>query len=387
MPKPKLLFSSVAAQDKLHKNFKYIASSPNHIASRRVLQQIFESLPKPDGNFVLDFQTTGFDARIWELYLAALFNSLGFSLTQPADRPDFLLSCDGTTIWVEATTANPTQDASLGPSIQSAPAGSDSPFWDEFEKVTIKLGSALWSKLRKEYWKLSHVAGHPLVFAIQDFHDPNPLRSSFHALERYLYGFHFELTSRPGDYVDYELHGLEVHRSGSKEIPAGFFNQPDSEHVSAVLFSNAATITKFNRMELQKGGYETVRAMRSGIRYDSNPTAMIAAPFAYIAGDRIETWGEEAILFHNPNAKFPIALGLFPEIAEVAVIDGEFLHTVPSFHPMMSITQVAVGTPKNIANAERALRIRGAEFVERYRQDVPELMRTVTEIHSRWSSK
>ena len=26
------------------------------------------------------------------------------------------------------------------------------------------------------------------------------------------------------------------------------FNQPDSEHVSAILFSNAATITKFNRM-------------------------------------------------------------------------------------------------------------------------------------------
>jgi hypothetical protein len=39
----------------------------------------------------------------------------------------------------------------------------------------IRLGSALYSKLQKRYWDLPHVAGKPLVFAIQDFPEPESL--------------------------------------------------------------------------------------------------------------------------------------------------------------------------------------------------------------------
>ena len=31
-----------------------------------------------DGNFVQQFQSTGFDARLWELYLYALFTEQGY---------------------------------------------------------------------------------------------------------------------------------------------------------------------------------------------------------------------------------------------------------------------------------------------------------------------
>jgi hypothetical protein len=42
---------------------------------------------------------------------------------------------------------------------------------------------------------------------------------------------------------------VEFYNWGEKQnIPAGFFRQPDAENVSAVLASNQATLTKFNRM-------------------------------------------------------------------------------------------------------------------------------------------
>ncbi|MGA2858227.1 MAG: hypothetical protein ABSE40_15250 [Candidatus Sulfotelmatobacter sp.] len=97
------LFESLVPRERLHKNFSYISESGAHPAARRLLQKTFELLPKPDGNFVLDFQTSGFDARIWELYLAAFFHSVGLSIAQPHDRPDFLLSCPKGEVWVESS--------------------------------------------------------------------------------------------------------------------------------------------------------------------------------------------------------------------------------------------------------------------------------------------
>lgn len=43
---------------------------------------------------------------------------------------------------------------------------------------------------------------------------------------------------------------VDVHRWGPKEIPAGFFRLPGAENISAVIFNNSATISKFNRMGL-----------------------------------------------------------------------------------------------------------------------------------------
>ena len=138
------LFEPIVPAKDLHSSFVQIMKSRTHPASRRLLQRVFEALPKPDGNFVRDFQTTGFDARIWELFLAAFFRSVGLKIEQPYDRPDFLLSSASGDVWVEATTANPTQN------IQFNKVGKD--HWSEQEEIAIKLGSALYSKLKKKYW-------------------------------------------------------------------------------------------------------------------------------------------------------------------------------------------------------------------------------------------
>ena len=184
------LFTPIVPLEAQHKLFRAITSHGGHLPARESLQAAYEMLPAPDGNFIKDFQSTGFDGRVWELYLCALFHSLGLSVSQPNDRPDFCVARGDEIVWVEATTANATQGTA-----QAQPRG----HWEEIDYVAAKLGSAIFSKLNKKYWELPHVAGKPLVLAIADFHDPDPLRQNVGPVSRYLYGKHSKLVSDVGD--------------------------------------------------------------------------------------------------------------------------------------------------------------------------------------------
>lgn len=79
---------------------------PSHEPARVTLQATYDALPNPDPHFVKEFQTGGFDARIWELYLFAYLRASGLTVRRPFDSPDFLASHDGLDVWVEAVTVN-----------------------------------------------------------------------------------------------------------------------------------------------------------------------------------------------------------------------------------------------------------------------------------------
>jgi len=374
------LFTPIVETNKFHPNYNKIWQSPGHVASRAELQLAYEGLPKPDGNFIKDFQTSGFDSRVWELYLYKLLESLGFVITQPGDRPDFLIAdTDGFRCWVEATTANATQ-TSARPFV---PVG----VWEELDEVAIKLGSALKSKMDKTYWELPHVSGLPLVFAISDFHGADPIRSSSHSLGRYLYGLHSRLTSEPGEVVTREDIPIASHQA-QKQIPSGFFDLPNAENVSAVLFSNAGTVAKFNRIGWIRQPVFNVRMLRVGWAYDRNPTAMLPAPFAHIVGEREETWGEEAVLFHNPNARHPVPLGFFGDLVEEFVVDRELLTVIPGYHPMGSLTinmtiEDAIEST-DMTQTETQMHKLGAEWLQRLTEMKPYLEAEVLRQHQTW---
>jgi hypothetical protein len=78
------LFTPLVSSEKLHPNFQKITpqrdDKDHHEPTRLALQESFDSLPKPDGNFIKDFQTSGFDGRLWELYLNEMFRSVGLSV-------------------------------------------------------------------------------------------------------------------------------------------------------------------------------------------------------------------------------------------------------------------------------------------------------------------
>src|SRR6266568_1950907 len=104
-------FTIVVSKNKLNVHFKNVAESPGYAPARAVIRETFQTFDDSDGNFIEQFQTTGFDARIWELYLHAVLTSLGFSLSRKERRPDFMASKPGAIVAIEAVTANPTQGA------------------------------------------------------------------------------------------------------------------------------------------------------------------------------------------------------------------------------------------------------------------------------------
>jgi hypothetical protein len=67
------LFAPVADEQSLHPSFKILSTSHGHSSTRAIIQEMMPHLQDTDGNFVEQFQTSGFDARLWEIYLFAYF--------------------------------------------------------------------------------------------------------------------------------------------------------------------------------------------------------------------------------------------------------------------------------------------------------------------------
>lgn len=163
-------FSPQVPRDRLHPGFVKLAEEEGFSPACGIIEPMMHWYEDPDGNFVEQFQTTGFDARIWELYLVAAFVEMGYRIERIHAVPDF--TCVGILgeLCVEAVTIGPTRDQS---GAEVPPPPRDTPeamraFHREY--MPIKYGSALTSKLAKRYWERANVVGKPLVFAIQDFH-------------------------------------------------------------------------------------------------------------------------------------------------------------------------------------------------------------------------
>ena len=167
------LFTRLRPDAELHPQYLKTRDDPMMAPARAMLQQIAATMADPDCNFVEQFQTHGFDARTFEIYLQAFFQEAGHVIDRSHERPDFLLSRDGLTVAVEAVTANPPPRKDYQPyqlypeALPSTPAEIIRYLKHE---VAIKLGSPLYSKLKKRYWELPHVEGRPLILAIETFH-------------------------------------------------------------------------------------------------------------------------------------------------------------------------------------------------------------------------
>lgn len=341
------LFTPVVPPEKLHSSFAKLTQSKAFSPARRLITEIMPHYVDVDGNFVEQFQTAGFDARLWELYLHSYLVEEQLFMARDHDRPDFLVKKYGKSVAIEATIVGRRADrpASYFKTEMSLPDDYEEVLRRQENEIPIRFGSPLFSKLQKRYWELEHVKGMPLVFAIADFHDDQSMMWTSTALINYLYGvrheFHFD---EHGQLVITPLK-IETHKVGLKEIPSGFFFQPDAEHVSAVLFSASGTISKFNRLGRQ-AGFNTpgLIMVRAGTFHDHDPNAHLPRPFKYIVDETTaETWAEGLSMFHNPNALHPVPEDLFPTIAHHRFRDGQIVSMLPEFHPYASVTLNLIG--------------------------------------------
>lgn len=331
--KPVDFFTPVVAPEKLHPHFRILTEQPRYAPARELIAAMMRYHEDLDGNFVEQFQTTGFDARLWELYIYATATELNYArASEKYAVPDFCLINPEGNFAIECATANPPDKG-----IHSVPED-DEAFGDYLQNyIPIKLARALTAKLKKKYWGQVHMKGIPLVFAVQDFHSPGIMRAVTFAATEYVYGFRHSLVNgRP------KLVPIEEHRYKSTVEPSGFFNFPGAENVSAVVVNAQGTLTKFNRMGYLAGfGDRSIHMTRIGVRRgERDPGGGGPKPFhqdVWVDGYS-ETWIEGMTVLHNPRAKIPLEPMMLAGAAHEFMQDGKLMSMLPEFHPVYSQT-------------------------------------------------
>ena len=344
--KPVDFFTPIVSAEKINADFATIASSEGFSPAAEIIKPMMRWYEDADGNFVEQFQTTGFDTRLWELYLFAALVESGYVFDKTMPMPDFCARSAFAELCLEATTVNPSRDAAgaiVPPPIVETPEQ-----FQDFDRhyMPIRYAGPLTAKLKKKYWEKEHVQGRPLVIGIQDFHAPGSMTMSSSALPIYLYGRFWVATQDAAGSLSVEVVPLEQHVWGTKEVPSEFFKLPDAENISAVVTNPSATISKFNRMGVLAGfGSKRVRLHRVGVATNNEANTGEPVEFSHDVNspEYRESWIEGMDVYHNPNAKVPLHPMMLPGAAHHFLTeDGQIESLIPKWHPMGSMTQILV---------------------------------------------
>ena len=310
--------------DRIASNVFQILQLPSHHRAAWVLNQLYLALPKPDRNWVGDCQTGNFHTRLWEAQLLAAFREQGLLVTQPFESPDFHIENRlGGEAWVEAVTANPSTPYNhVNAPWSRPPENRDALF---FGPAALRFAKTLGTKLQRGYEKMAHVKtnyGKPFMLAIADFHAPASMLWSREGLIGYLYGEGAEAVEEGGQSIARPV--LASHLHGPSAFPAGLFANTDHAELSAVIFSNACSISKLNRVMISAGADPNGRRYtRIGKFFDRDPGALEGIPFCLdvtspeyrrLWPQGYEPWSAELEVFHNPFARHPVSHALLPEV-------------------------------------------------------------------------
>ena len=313
-------FEPVVPLEQRAYGFEELRTQNSWTPAHGLLGELMHYYQDPDGNFIQQFQSTGFDARIWEVYLYAAFREMGYGFDRALPVPDF--HCQGPLgdFFVEATTVG------VSPKTPERTDDNSDAYLDDY--VPIRFSSALCAKLEKRYWELPHVVNRPLVIAIQDFHIPGSMTWTAVALAEYLYGY--RQSERDGEFVSERI---DKHQWSKKEIASNFFGRSGAENISAVIANPSGTLSKFNRIGFLTGfGDRSLKIRRRGMAYQGQA---YMTPFAteVTAQGYSETWCEGLAIYHNPSARIPLPEEAFPGAGHFTIDDGWLVSKLPPFFP------------------------------------------------------
>jgi ribosomal protein L30 len=330
--RPTDFFRPVVLGERLSATFRTLTEQRRYSPARGIIAAMMRFYQDTDGNFVEQFQTTAFDARIWELYLFATFTELGYAPLSSLAVPDFIFSSPAGSLGIEATSVNPSATREI------KPPGDPAQLLAYIEKyIPIRLARVLNAKLekRKPYWDEPEMEGKPFVIAVQDFHSPGSMRMISGAMSDYVFGVRERME---GGYETIEEHVWNDLRELS-----GFFNFPNAENINAVIVNTQGTLPKFNRMGyIAEFGERNVRMVRTGAA--RGPDGPVNFQRNVRDPGYSETWVEGMVVFHNPNARIPLDPGMIPGAShEFLQPDGTIVALVPEFHPLFSMTQITIG--------------------------------------------
>lgn len=294
------LFKNLIDINKQSRAFKHLSYNENYVSARLLLDNIFNDfkylLPSEQA-FIRNFQGKNFNGHLFEIYLFSVLKHLSPIVKVEVDRinnsPDFLLKYpNNEELFIEATSLNPPDyDDNRSELLESQ-------FYNLLINNPDKLASSIRKDIPKKYlrsfhkklsnlYELQHVKNRPLIVAIQDYHSDASILYSMHTLIRCLY----------------QVENVEEFKP--------FYNDNDAKEISAILFTNQATISKFLRMS-KLLGYDKDRnttIYRFGVKEILNDKGeLIYEDFRIDLDDNdySEDWFEGIWMFHNPHALHPI---------------------------------------------------------------------------------
>ena len=291
-------FTPLASPDRLNRIFSTLEGE-KYSAAREVIAAMMRYYEDTDGNYVEQFQTTGFDARLWELYLYAAFTEAGYGHIE-ARIPDLVVQGLRGKIGIEATTLNPSQKGGVPwPSTEAEIRA----YFENY--LPIRIARALKAKLyhKTRYWTAPEMGDTPFLIALQDFHAPASMSTLTPAITEYVFGVRHSMVDGAR-----KIERISEHRFGEMVEPSYFFGPPESEHVSAVFINPLGTINKFNRIGYLAGfGSRRIRIVRHGLRRaELDGDAVGARPFeqaVHEAGYK-ESWVRARSFFTTPMRGF-----------------------------------------------------------------------------------
>ncbi len=336
--------------EQLHPFYRELRDRPGRQPAKRALAAISPWLLDFDPNLVKEFQESQFNQRLWEIYLWAMLRDQGYDVKHQK-APDFIVSSPWFSFAVEATTIAPSTSGPLSNHPNPETPEEVANFLSNY--MPMKFGSSLTSKLNKvdafgrHYWEMPCVDNIPFAIALADYHKEGEeslgsMTYSQGGLYPYLYGNRVSVQVYDGEMVFLnEL--VTEHTYNGKTIPSGFFDLPNAENISAIIFSNAGTIAKFDRIGVLAGfAPENHKYYRIGFQYDSDPAAVRGIPFKADLNDPKyeEYWGDELQVFHNPRAVRPFPPESLPDAAHFFYNNGEFSTIDREGRVLSSITMV-----------------------------------------------
>ena len=307
------LFTPLVPPEALHPNFRSLADS-HSAADRAVLTQWADGFKDRDGKFVREFQTT-FNSGFWELYTFACCKELGFHVNLGFSSPDFVVDNFHNEFCIEAAIAS----NAIGESAEWERDLKKKPTPPDIERVldtaVIRLSNAIDAKYKKfqtAYQNLPQVKRRPFVLAIGPFEQPYFWATNDHAIRQVLYAY-----DRVGPNGEH-LFRHSIAKSSGASIELGLFTSGRMPEISAILFSNTATMSKvhaFNR------DMETITYF-SALYFNQHGAQPILQNFT--KKDYRESLLDGLYVFHNPHATWPLPFAYFnhDDITQASLLPG-----------------------------------------------------------------
>ncbi|WP_210212296.1 MULTISPECIES: hypothetical protein [unclassified Mesorhizobium] len=232
---------------------------------------------------------------------------------------------------VEAVTANPAVPYNhVNAAFADMPTNREEVF---FGAAALRFAKTIGNKLARRYDQLPHANGKPFILAVADFQASGSMMWSREGLIGYLLGSGATVAE-----VDGRPQAVPMpaeHLLGPARFPAGLFANDEHAELSAVIFTNACSMAKLNRVAISGGGAPAGhRYTRIGNFFDRTPGALKGIPFCLditsadyrgLWPHGYEPWTAEMEVFHNPFARHPVSVDLLPEATHWFRQGGEWI--------------------------------------------------------------